>query len=156
MKPLGNAVRAVDVRLHHQIELLHRGVSEGTDRRDSGVVHQPVQAATRIRDRLDGGVDILRVRYVEAHRLNVLDSGKGLQICLLARAGIDEVAVGREPLGDLAPNAGTRTRDQNGFGPLWIRALCAKHRGCHDKEQQRNDATTHMSPRFVIDWRCPP
>jgi hypothetical protein len=47
-------------------------------------------------------VDILRAGYVKAHCLNVLDRRKGLQIGLLALAGIDEVAVGRQLLGDLA------------------------------------------------------
>ena len=51
---------------------------------------------------------------VEANGLDVLDRVEVVEILLRARAGVDEEAVRRETLGDLAADAAARARDEHG------------------------------------------
>jgi hypothetical protein len=112
---LRHAIRAVDVHVHEQVELFHARVGDGTDGRDAGVVHEPIQPAIRAGDRGQRRVDVFLFRDVELHGLHVPDLAERVEIRLLASTCVDEVALGREVLGDRSTDAGTRARHQHGL-----------------------------------------
>ena len=89
--------------------------TSGPTMADARVVDEAVEATARLGDRLDRSRDVGRVGDVESHGFDVLDRVELGEVAVLAGARVDEIAVLREPLGDLAADAGAGARDQHGL-----------------------------------------
>ncbi len=108
---LRDAVRAIDVHVHDVVEVFLLCFHQGRPDGHTCVVHDAVEPAAGLRDRLDRGGDVGCTGDVQSQRLDVLDRVEFGQVLVLARAGVDEPALGREsllrPMPVLAPVTST-------------------------------------------------
>ena len=164
---LRDAERAEHVHVHHPLEVLVLRIDQRTDDGDARVVHEAIEATARLGDRLDRGSDLGRVRDVESHGVDVLDRVELGEVAVLAGARVDEVAVLRQPLGDLAADAGAGAGDQHGFlrggsgcrcwcgigGPDWSSQHQAEHA---DQYAAADEQSLPMSHHAFDHFHCWP
>ena len=61
---LGHAIWTIGIHLHHEIEFLGLCVDQGSDRENTGIVDEAIQAAPGLRHCLNGGVNVLGLGHV--------------------------------------------------------------------------------------------
>ena len=110
--------RPVHVHLHANVELFEAHVGNRVDRPDTGIVHQSMETASRFRDRFHCSRYVRGPRDVQTQRLHVADGSQSLEILVLARRGVDEIALCGEPLGDLAADAAAGSGDEDSLDGL--------------------------------------
>jgi hypothetical protein len=106
------------------VEVFFLHLSQRTAETDARVVDERIETASRARHGVDGRGDIAGARHVKPQRADIRDGIEILQVLLLARAGVDEVALFRQTLGDLAPDPGAGARDQHGLLGIWRGSGC--------------------------------
>ena len=141
-KGFSHAIRPIDIHGHHKLEFLRLGVDQRPNRDNTGIVHEAVEAAPVLDHRRNGGVDIRWLGHIQPHGLDVLDCAQRLKIGLFACAGINEISVRGQSIGDLAADTRAGARNEYRFlVATWqVLGISASRQGGQENERNNENA----------------
>jgi hypothetical protein len=97
---LSHPVDAEHVDIHQPLELGRLDFDQRPANIDSSIVNQSVQPAPAPTDLFHRSIDVFLDRDIETYRFHVIEGVEFVHIRLLARPGIHEISLAREPLGN--------------------------------------------------------